>query len=328
MSLRQDILAMLKLNIGEWVSGEALSDKLGCSRTTIWKGLKKLQAEGYQVEASTKKGYRLPIPPDILSPEEVQPGLRTKLFGKEHYLYFREIGSTNSHARSLAAENYPEGTVVVAHTQSEGRGRRGRNWYSPAGEGLYVSIILRPRIPLREMSRVSLFAAAAVAVTLEKEFNLSPRIKWPNDVLLNGRKVAGILTEAVADMDGIDYVVTGIGINVFNRAEDFPADLRSPATSIQQEYDRSCSRIKLLQGLLYNLEQYYEQVISGDFSEVLDKVRNASAVIGQEVKLDNINGELVGKAIDIDHNGFLFVLDNNGVTHMVMSGEIMVLPSE
>ncbi len=328
MSLRDEILAVLKLNIGEWVSGEALSDQLHVSRTTVWKELNKLKKEGYQVEAFTKKGYRLSASPDILSLEEVQTGLRTEWLGREHYVHLREIGSTNNYARNLADEGYPEGTVVVADRQSEGRGRRGRNWYSPAGEGLYVSVILRPRIPLREMSRLSLVVAAAVAETLEKELGLDPRIKWPNDILINGRKVAGILTEAVADMDGIDYMVTGIGINIKNRVEDFPDEFRAPATSIQQEYGQPCSRIMLLQGLLYYLENYYEQVVGGDFSAVLDKVRNLSSVIGQEVRVDDIGGVLVGKAIDIDHNGFLCVLDPNGVTHTVMSGEIIIVPQD
>jgi len=326
MNLRNEILSALRLHIGEWVSGETLSDKLNVSRTTIWKELKKLQTGGYLIESSTKKGYRFIAPPDIVSPEEVLPGLRTDQFGMEHYLYFREIDSTNNYARKLAADNYPEGTVVVADQQKAGRGRRGRTWYSPEGKGLYLSLILRPRIPLKELSRLSLVAAAALATTLEEEFGLLPQIKWPNDILIKGRKVAGILTEAVTDMDGVEYIVTGIGINVNNDAGEFPDDFPTPATSLKKELGHPCSRVGLVQGLLYYLEREYKQVISGDFSPILDKVRKISAVIGKQVRLDDINGVLVGKAIDIDHNGFLCVLDDKGVTHTVMSGEIILLP--
>ncbi|NMC26576.1 MAG: biotin--[acetyl-CoA-carboxylase] ligase [Syntrophomonadaceae bacterium] len=326
MNLRTEILSTLRENIGEWVSGETLSEKLNVSRTTIWKELKKLQTAGYQIESSTKKGYRFIAAPDIVSPEEVLPGLGTARFGKEHYLYFTEIDSTNNYARKLAAENYPEGTVVVADKQSAGRGRRGRSWYSPEGEGLYLSLILRPRIPLQDLSRLSMVAAAALATTLEEEFGLEPQIKWPNDILINGRKVAGILTEAVTDMDGIEYIVTGIGINVNNEVEEFPDDFRTPATSLRKELGQTCSRVVLVQGLLYYLEREYRRVVSGDFSPILDKVRKISSVIGKRVRLDDLNGVLVGKAIDIDHNGFLWVLDEKGVTHTVMSGEIFLLP--
>jgi len=326
MNLRTEILSALRQNIGEWVSGEILSERLNVSRTTIWKELKKLQTGGYLIESSTKNGYRFIATPDIVSPEEVLPGLRTDRFGKEHYLYFREIDSTNNYARKLAAEDYPEGTVVVADRQSAGRGRRGRTWYSPEGEGLYLSLILRPRIPLKDLSRLSLVAAAALATTLEEELGLLPQIKWPNDILIKGRKVAGILNEAVTDMDGIEYIVTGIGINVNIRADEFPEDFRAPATSLQQELGHTCSRVGLVQGLLYYLEREYEKVVSGDFSPILDKVRKISSVIGKQVRLDDINGVLVGKAIDIDHNGFLCVLDEKGVTHTVMSGEIILLP--
>ena len=222
MTLREAVLAALKDKKGEWVSGEALSGILKVSRTTVWKHVRTLQAEGYEVDSSSKKGYRLSAPPDLLSPDEVCPGLVTKVLGQEHYFYYQEIDSTNNQARALASKGYPEGTIVVAELQTDGRGRRGRSWYSPASQGIYISVILRPMLPLKEISRVSLITAVAVAETLEEELNLPARIKWPNDILINNRKIAGILSEAVTDMDGIEYIVVGIGLNINNQLQTSP----------------------------------------------------------------------------------------------------------
>ena len=326
MALREAVLLALKENKGEWVSGEALSNHLKVSRTAVWKQVKTLLAEGYEVESSPKKGYRLSASADLLSPEEVCPGLKTKVFGRNNYIYYRETDSTNTRARLLASEGYPEGTVVVAEMQTAGKGRRGRSWYSPASQGIYVSVILRPLLPLKEISRVSLVVAVAVAETLEAELNLKPRIKWPNDILINGRKIVGMLSEAVTDMDGVEYIVTGIGININNQIEDFPDDFRTPATSAIAEHEQPASRVKVLQSLLWHLEKYYKQLLTGNFAPTLEKARSLSMVIGQEVRLDTVNGFVAGQAIGIDDDGFLLVRDEEGVTHTVMSGEISIMP--
>jgi len=327
MTLRESVLTALKERNGEWVSGEALSERLKVSRTAVWKQVKTLLAEGYEVESSPKKGYRISGQADILSPEEVRPGLATTVFGQKDYFYYREIDSTNNRARVLASEGYPEGTVVVAEMQTAGRGRRGRSWFSPANQGIYVSVILRPVLPLREISRISLVTAAAVAATVESELKLQPRIKWPNDVLIDNKKICGILAEAVTDMDGIEYIVVGIGLNINNQIQDFPADLRTIVTSARAEHDRPDSRITVLQGLLLHLESYYLQLLAGDFTPTLEKARSLSMVIGQEVRLDTGQGFIAGQAIDIDDSGFLLVRDPQGTIHTIMSGEISVLPA-
>ncbi len=327
MTLREAVLSALKERKGEWVSGEALSEILKVSRTSVWKQVKTLLAEGYEIESAPKKGYRISAPADLLSPEEVRPGLATKVFGQKDYFYYREIDSSNNRARLLASEGYPEGTVVVAEMQTTGRGRRGRSWYSPAIQGIYVSVILRPVLPLKEISRVSLVTAVAVAATLESELSLQPRIKWPNDVLVDNKKIAGILSEAVTDMDGVEYIVVGIGLNINNKIQDFPTDFRTPATSARAEHDHPDSRIKVLQGLLLHLENYYQQLLQGNFTLTLDKARSLSMVIGQEVRLDTVNGFTVGQAVDIDDSGFLLVRDQQGTNHTIMSGEISILPS-
>ncbi|PKM78795.1 MAG: biotin--[acetyl-CoA-carboxylase] ligase [Firmicutes bacterium HGW-Firmicutes-15] len=326
MTLRDAVLVALKDKNGQWVSGEALSEILKVSRTTVWKQIKTLQAEGYEVDSSPKKGYRLSSPPDLLSPGEVCPGLTTEVLGRKHYFYFQEIDSTNNQARDLAATGYPEGTVVVAEMQTAGRGRRGRSWYSPAIKGIYLSVILRPILPLKEISRVSLVTAVAVAETLKEELNLKPCIKWPNDILINNRKIAGILSEAVTDMDGVEYIVTGVGLNINNPAQTFPSDFRTTATSALAEYDHPGSRVKVLQGLLASLESHYFQLLSGNFARTLEKYKSMSIAIGQELRLDTINGFIVGQAIDVDDNGFLIVRDHSGNIHTIMSGEISISP--
>jgi len=325
MTMREAVLQALKEKNGEWLSGEMLSESLKVSRTTVWNQIKALLAEGYKVESSPKKGYRLSSPPDILSPAEVCPELTCKVFGRKDYFYYQEIDSTNSQARSLASKGYPEGTLVVADMQTAGRGRRGRSWYSPGSQGIYMSIILRPVLPLKEISRISLLVAVAVAETLEEELNLPARIKWPNDILINNKKIAGILSEVVTDMDGIEYIVVGIGLNINNRLQDFPSDLRTPATSARVEDQRFISRVKVLQGLLVRLENRYFDLLAGNFAGTLEKGKSLSVAIGQELKLDTINGVLVGRAVDIDDNGFLLLRDHSGIIHTIMSGEITIL---
>jgi birA, biotin-[acetyl-CoA-carboxylase] ligase region len=328
MNLREAVLAALKEKKGEWISGEGLSETLGVSRTAVWKQVRHLLSEGYEIESSPKKGYRICTPADILTAAEVCPGLATEIFGKKDYFYFREIDSTNNRARILASEGYPEGTVVVAEKQTAGRGRRGREWYSPAQQGVYVSLILRPVLPLEEISRISLVTAVAVAQTFATELSLNPRIKWPNDVLIDNKKIAGILSEAVTDMDGVEYIVVGIGLNINNDIDGFPTDLRTEPTSVRVLNSLSNSRVEILQGLLRHLEYYYLQLLRGNFTVTLEKARSLSMVIGREVHLDNGKDFIAGEAVDIDDNGFLMVRDHNGTIHTIMSGEIVSAPVE
>lgn len=325
MNKRDAILQALKEKRGEWVSGEMLSGSLKVSRTTIWNHIKALLAEGYELDSSPKKGYRLSSPPDILSSAEVCPGLACEIFGRKEYIYYQETDSTNSQARALASKGYPEGTLVVADMQTAGRGRRGRSWYSPGNQGIYMSLILRPVLPLKEISRISLLVAVAVAETLEEELNLPARIKWPNDILVNNKKIAGILSEVVSDMDGIEYIVVGIGLNINNQLQDFPSDLRTPPTSARVEDQRLVSRVKVLQGLMVRLERRYFDLLAGSFEGTLEKGKSLSLAIGQELKLDTISGVLVGKAVDIDDHGFLLLRDQSGTIHTILSGEITIL---
>jgi BirA family biotin operon repressor/biotin-[acetyl-CoA-carboxylase] ligase len=263
--------------------------------------------------------------PDILSPEEVKDGLQTQLFGREHYYYFKEIDSTNNYAKTLAADGHPEGTVVIAESQSSGRGRRGRQWYSDSGQGIFLSLILRPPLPVNELSRINMAIALAIVDALQ-EVGIKSGIKWPNDILIKDRKIAGILTEAITDMDGIEFIVSGIGLNVNTLIEDFPAELRPIVTSVREEAGRMVSRVHLLQILLLKLEQRYQQLISGAFTEILEQVRTLSLVIGRDITIKQLGGITEGRAIDIDNNGFLLVRDGQGNIHHLMSGEVLLKP--
>ncbi len=323
MKLREAVLGAIRDEQGQWVSGERLSMSLKVSRTTIWKQIKILQSEGYAIESSPKKGYRLSMIPDILSPEEVKDGLQTQLFGREHYYYFKEIDSTNNYAKTLAADGHPEGTVVIAESQSSGRGRRGRQWYSDSGQGIFLSLILRPPLPVNELSRINMAIALAIVDALQ-EVGIKSGIKWPNDILIKDRKIAGILTEAITDMDGIEFIVSGIGLNVNTLIEDFPAELRAIVTSVREEAGRMVSRVHLLQILLLKLEQRYQQLISGAFTEILEQVRTLSLVIGRDITIKQLGGITEGRAIDIDNNGFLLVRYGQGNIHHLMSGEVLL----
>jgi BirA family biotin operon repressor/biotin-[acetyl-CoA-carboxylase] ligase len=325
MRLREAVLGAIREEQGQWVSGERLSMSLKVSRTTIWKQIKILQSEGYAIESSPKKGYRLSMIPDILSPEEVKDGLQTQLFGREHYYYFKEIDSTNNYAKTLAADGHPEGTVVIAESQSSGRGRRGRQWYSDSGQGIFLSLILRPPLPVNELSRINMAIALAIVDALQ-EVGIKSGIKWPNDILIKDRKIAGILTEAITDMDGIEFIVSGIGLNVNTLIKDFPAELRPIVTSVREEAGRMVSRVHLLQILLLKLEQRYQQLISGAFTEILEQVRTLSLVIGRDITIKQLGGITEGRAIDIDNNGFLLVRDGQGNIHHLMSGEVLLKP--
>lgn len=325
MSVREEILATLKENEGDWVSGQALSESLNVSRTAIWKHIKNLLEEGYEIESASKKGYRLSGPANVLTQAEVGSGLATQLFGRESYFYFREIDSTNNRAKALAAEGVPEGTVVVADMQTAGRGRRGRQWFSPSNQGIYVSVVLRPSLPLREISRISLVAAVAVAETLREEYGLDALIKWPNDILIDHKKIAGILSEAVIDTVGLEYMVVGIGLNINQDLSQFPADLRMPATSLRVEKNQAVARVKILQSLLLSLEHHYLRLLAGDFESILIRARALSMVLGQQVRLETAEGFVIGKAVDINSDGYLMVVNPDGSVQAVMSGEIDVV---
>ena len=213
MTTKDQLLLYLKEKRENWVSGELLSDELGVSRAAVWKHVRKLREEGYVIKSSPRKGYCFSKTSDLLLPNEIRDGLDTRTFGKRNIDYFMEIDSTNMRAKDLAAEGAPEGTVVIAEKQTKGRGRKGRSWHSPLGHGIYTSLILKPAMSPSGAPRITLMTAVAIAEALLSLVHLEVRIKWPNDIIVNGKKLAGILTEISTEMDAVNYIVVGVGIN-------------------------------------------------------------------------------------------------------------------
>lgn len=325
MSSKDQLLAYLKEEKGKWVSGESLSRKMAVTRSAVWKHIHRLKEEGYVIESSRKKGYFFRQSSDLLLAHEIREGLETRVFGKQDIVYFQETDSTNLRAKSLADRGAPEGTVVIAESQTEGRGRRGRTWFSPAGEGIYVSVILRPALSPNEASRLTLLAAVAAAETLLHLTLLNVRIKWPNDIMVRGKKLAGILTQVSTEMDAVDYIVVGLGINVNTPLKDFPDDLRSSATSIQAEMNGPFPRISLLRLYLERFEDRYETFKQSGFQPILERWKELSDIIGKKIRVDLLNHHCMGEVLDIDQDGILILRDQDGTLQRILSGDVTLL---
>jgi BirA family biotin operon repressor/biotin-[acetyl-CoA-carboxylase] ligase len=325
MSSKDQILAYLKEEKGKWVSGESLSRKMAVTRSAVWKHILRLKEEGYVIESSRKKGYFFRQSSDFLLANEIRERLETRVFGKQDIVYFQETDSTNLRAKSLADRGAPEGTVVIAESQTEGRGRRGRTWFSPAGEGIYVSVILRPALSPNEASRLTLLAAVAAAETLLDLTSLSVRIKWPNDIMVRGKKLAGILTQVSTEMDAVDYIVVGLGLNVNTPLKSFPADLRNSATSIQAEMNEPFPRIRLLRLYLERFEDRYEMFRQSGFQPILERWKELSDVIGKRIRVDLLNHYCMGEVLDIDQDGILILREQDGTLQRILSGDVTLL---
>jgi BirA family biotin operon repressor/biotin-[acetyl-CoA-carboxylase] ligase len=323
MTTAERILQRLRAQPEAWTSGERLSLELGVSRSAVWKHVRALRLEGYTIASSPRKGYRLTGTPPRLLPAEIREGLGTRRFGRSEIVYHRETDSTNSRAKALAADGAPEGTVVLAEAQTGGRGRKGRAWFSPPGEGIYLSLILRPPISPVEAPRVTLIAGIAAAETLMERFpDLGVHIKWPNDVLVGRNKVAGILTEISSDMDRVSYVVSGMGLNVNGRG--FPAEIASIATSLALETGESPDRADLVRGYLERHERWYDAFLAEGARTILDRWKALSRTPGSRVAVEGPGGRIEGLALDIDRDGGLLVEDARGAVHTVFSGDVEV----
>ena len=316
---------ILKENNGKWVSGTKLSGHLDMSRQAINKHVSKLRAEGYRIKASPRKGYCLENEPDVLVPHEIREGLQTRIFGQKRLICHQTIDSTNITARSEAEKKSSEGTLVVADTQTQGRGRRGRDWSSPQGAGIYMSLLLRPIMEPEQAMKITLMTAVAAAEAITTETGLPVRIKWPNDLQVNGRKIAGILTEISTEMDVINYIIVGIGINVNTKQKQFDPELKEIATSLFIEAGREFSRVRLIQAFLVEMERYYNILQTHGFVDILNVWKKLSDTIGKQIDVILINKTFSGVAMDVDKDGRLIVKDNQGVIHHFFSGDVSIL---
>ncbi|MCF6464482.1 biotin--[acetyl-CoA-carboxylase] ligase [Clostridium sp. Cult2] len=320
--MRKKILLMLKQAKNEFISGEKISDCLGISRSAVWKHIKILKEEGYEIESMPRNGYRLLYSPDILTLEEIEEYLDTDFIGRNIY-YFDSLSSTNIKAKEMAMKER-EGTIIIAEEQTEGKGRLGRDWTSPKGKGIWMSIILKPQISPSEVAKITLIGAAAVNQGL-KDIGIESYIKWPNDIVIHGRKVCGILTEMSCELNMINYVVMGIGINVNLGKEDFGEELIDKATSLKDITGTKINRKVLLAKVLNHFEGLYLPFIElGDISKSIHISRRKSIVIGNEVKIIRGDTEKIARAIDIDENGKLLVQYKDGEKEKIFSGEVSI----
>lgn len=319
-STKDQLLLYLKERKGEWISGESLSNRIGVSRSAIWKQVSKLKEDGYSIESSPKKGYLLRKISEMLLPNEIHEGLETKLLGKGDIVYFKEIDSTNREAKDLADGGAPEGTLVLSEAQTRGRGRKKRIWFSPSKGGIYVSLILRPAISPVEAPKFTLLTAVAVAEALLSLTRLNIHIKWPNDILVNGKKIAGILTEMSTEMDAVNYIVVGLGLNV--NTLKFPDEIQGIATSILIETGETFPRVRLIQEYLKWYETYYEMYKKTGFDPIISRWKDLSNIIGKKVEVEVIGNRFIGEALDIDGDGALILRDDQGEIHRIISGDI------
>ena len=266
------IVEMLK-NAGEnFISGESIAGKLGISRTAVWKHIQTLRNSGYEILSSERRGYKLKDAPDLLLPSEIQIGLDTEILGKEMD-YHPSVDSTNRLAKKLAYHGAAEGTIVVAEEQTGGKGRLERGFYSPRGKGIWFSVILHPNFSPHDAPKFTLMAAVAVAEAMAR-FKLKAEIKWPNDIMHDGRKLVGILTEMTGEIGKITYLVTGIGINVNISREEFPEELRDIATSLSElNGGEKISRVYFLRAVLEEFDKLYREVNAAGFDKVIDRWR-------------------------------------------------------
>ncbi|MDR0768100.1 MAG: biotin--[acetyl-CoA-carboxylase] ligase [Methanosarcinales archaeon] len=318
-SKRSEIINAFKAANGKAISGEELGKELGISRTMVCKYIKGLKEDGYEISSAPKKGYVLKSVPKLLYPEEILSGLKTTLFGKNIH-YYDEAGSSNDIAKKLAP-TAEEGTIVVVEQQTGGRGRFDRQWASPKG-GIWFSTILKPRIALSAASRLTLTFGLSVAKTM-RSYGLDAKIKWPNDILVNGKKVTGILTEVEAEIDTVKFVVVGIGINANMSLKDFPEELRENSTTLRDEGGKSIDRVEFLQKLLFEMEQEYIRFSTRPFSEIMEEITMFSDTIGREVTVNMPNRIVEGTVVGISKSGALLLRRNDGEIEEIIAGRCM-----
>jgi len=320
--MKEKVLRALR-STEEYVSGQQLCEALGVSRTSVWKSINSLREDGYQIDAIPNKGYKIIGSPDSIAKEEIASRLHTKRIGKEIY-YFSKIDSTNQYAKKLGEEGAPDGTIVIADEQTKGKGRSGRHWVTPPGSAIAFTILLRPKLPPASISMVTLVKGLAVCNAIRELYHLPVGIKWPNDVVIDGRKICGILTEMSAEVDGVHYIVIGTGINT--NVDSFPDEIKDVATSLKIQLRRPVDRAEVLVRVIEFFEEYYEKFEEdGDLRRLQDTYNEELLNMNEGVRVLDPKGEYTGVALGIDPEGQLLVKrDDTGEIVKVWSGEVSV----
>ncbi|HAM70255.1 MAG TPA: biotin--[acetyl-CoA-carboxylase] ligase [Verrucomicrobiales bacterium] len=319
------ILNALRQFPGAGVSGAALSAQLGISRAAIWARIEELRRLGYEIDASPHSGYRLIAVPDALHGDDLLTRLRQpRVVGREIHV-FRETTSTNDVVERMARDGLAEGVVVFAESQTRGRGRLSRRWVSSAGKGLWLSVLLRPRLQPLGATRITIAAATSLVRAVRRVVGLETEIKWPNDVLVRGRKIAGILTELAAEVDSIKHLVLGMGVNANQSASDFPAELKGLATSLRLEAGAAVDRPALAAAILEELELDYSRICDGRFDEVAAEWEQGCSTLGRPVRIQVGDRIVQGRAEALDPEGALLVRTHHGNLERVLGGDVTVL---
>ena len=316
--MKSEILSILKAADG-FISGEKISETLHVSRTAVWKGITKLRSEGYNITSVTNRGYLLEQSPDVVTEAELTDGLKTVFIGKSVF-FAEETDSTNNLAKQHA--DMPDGTLFVAEIQTAGKGRLGNAWTSPKGSGIWMSLLLKPDIPPARVPEITLVAGLAVCKGLNRFVEKTPAmIKWPNDIVIGGKKICGILTELSAQIEAVEYVVTGIGINV--NIESFEGTLSEKATSVFIETGKTQKRAAIVQAVLLEFETLYTQFLNGGFDAVREEYKQNCVTLGKEVVIIKKQESMQAEAVDIGSYGEL-IIKKDGKLLPVNSGEVSV----
>jgi len=322
MKTKDALLKILVDNKGRFISGETLSEKLNISRSAVWKHISGLRKEGYIISAVSRRGYKMEIHQDVFNRCAITSHLNTKVFGK-NLIFFDEIDSTNNELKRLAADGAAEGTVVVAETQLSGRGRRGRVWNSKPGFGICMSVLLKPDIAPENVQVITLAASSAVCSAIMPFIDVKPGIKWPNDILIENRKVCGILTEMTAEPEKVHSVVVGIGINVNHREDDFCGELKNTAASLRCFSKSDISRSLLAAKVLEEFEKIYlDFIVNKNTDRFLNIWRSFSVTIGYDIIIYQGDKTIEARALDVMDNGCLLVQTQDCRRQIISSGEV------
>jgi BirA family transcriptional regulator, biotin operon repressor / biotin---[acetyl-CoA-carboxylase] ligase len=322
MTIDAQILSALRAAKADTVSGAELAQQLGISRAAVWARIEDLRSLGYEIEASPHLGYRLRSTPDLLHADDLISRLGSaRVIGRDIRV-FEETTSTNDVMEKLARDGVKEGVVVFAESQTKGRGRLGRHWVSPARKGLWFSVLLRPQLRPQAATQLTVASATALRRALASHTGLQPEIKWPNDILLEGRKVAGILTELNAELDLVKYLILGIGVDVNLNPGDFPAELRKSATSLKVALGKPVDRAELAVAILRELDHEYRRVTEGAFAAVADEWEAHCTTIGQEVVIRVGPREIRGRAESLGDDGALLLRTEHGHLEQIVGGEV------
>jgi BirA family biotin operon repressor/biotin-[acetyl-CoA-carboxylase] ligase len=315
------ILSALRAN-QDGVSGAELALQLRISRAAVWARIEELRRLGYDIEASPHLGYRLLAAPDVLHADDLLARIgAVKTIGRDIRV-FHETTSTNDVIEKLARDGVKEGVAVFAESQTKGRGRLGRKWVSPAGKGLWFSVLLRPRLRPEAVTQLTIMAATAVSRALREKTGVAVEIKWPNDILVRGRKLVGILTELSAELDNVRHVILGIGVDVNLDSAALPADLRRIATSLKIEGGQTWDRAEIAAAILRALDEDYARILGGQFEAVADEWESRCTTIGQEVLIDLGARKLRGRAEALDNGGALLIRTQHGRLERVLGGDV------